>query len=411
MFTKKEKDTSKLVDTVFKIASLAKKAKKELGNDKVIDATLGSLYDEDNNLVTLNSFFNTYRNLDNSDYAKYSSTFSGNFKYKDAIKNYVIGNSFKNLKERIVATPGGTGAISITISNMLSKDETIIIPNIGWTSYNIMAKENNLNIVQYKMFDDNNNFNLIDLKNKIKDSLNKQNKALVIINSPLHNPTGYSLTNNEWKELVRFINEDCDNKEVILLNDIAYIDYSYNLDTVKDYFKELDNLNNNALLVICYSCSKTFTIYGMRLGASIILHKDEEVLDELANAYDKSCRTYWSNSNNGAMTSISNVLNDNYNEFIKEKEQYINLLKERSDILLKEAKENELPIYPYKEGFFITIKVDNSIKDKYHQELIKENIFTVQVNEGIRVAVCSLPINKCYGLSKRLKDILNKVKG
>ena len=294
---------------------------------------------------------------------------------------------------------------------MLSKDETIIVPNIGWTSYNIMAKEINLNIVQYKMFDDNNNFNLIDLKSKIKDSLNKQNKALVIINSPLHNPTGYSLTNNEWKELVRFINEDCDNKEVILLNDIAYIDYSYNLDTVKDYFKELDNLNNNALLVICYSCSKTFTIYGMRLGASIILHKDEEVLDELANAYDKSCRTYWSNSNNGAMTSISNVLNDNYNEFIKEKEQYINLLKERSDILLKEAKENELPIYPYKEGFFITIKVDNSIKDKYHQELIKENIFTVQVNEGIRVAVCSLPTNKCYGLSKRLKDILNKVKG
>jgi hypothetical protein len=63
------------------------------------------------------------------------------------------------------------------------------------------------------------------------------------------------------------------------------------------------------------------------------------------------------------------------------------------------------------EGFFITIKVDNSIKDKYHQELIKENIFTVQVNEGIRVAVCSLPINKCYGLSKRLKDILDKVKG
>ena len=114
MFTKKEKDTSKLIDTVFKIASLAKKAKQELGNENVIDATLGSLYDEDNNLVTLNSFFNTYRDLDNSDYAKYSGTFSGNLNYKEAIKNYVIGNSFKNLKERIVATPGGTGAFDGT---------------------------------------------------------------------------------------------------------------------------------------------------------------------------------------------------------------------------------------------------------------------------------------------------------
>ena len=411
MFIKKEKDTSKLIDTVFKIASLAKKAKQEFNNECVIDATLGSLYDENNNLVTLNSFFNTYRSLDNSDYAKYSGSFSGNLNYKEAIKEYVIKDYFKNLKERIVATPGGTGAISITISNMLSKDEKIIIPNIGWTSYSIMAKENNLNIVQYKMFDENNNFNLIDLKDKILDSLNTQNKALVIINSPLHNPTGYSLSNDEWKELVRFINEDCNNKEVILLNDIAYIDYSLNLDTVKDYFKELDNLNSNALLVICYSCSKTFTIYGMRLGASIILHKDEDVLNEIANAYDKSCRTYWSNSNNGAMTAISNVLNNNYNEFIKEKDYYINLLKERSSIILKEAKENELPIYPYKEGFFITLKIDNSLKEKYHQELMKENIFTVQVNEGIRIAVCSLPINKCYGLAKKLKEILNKIKG
>ena len=411
MFIKKEKDTSKLIDTVFKIASLAKKAKQEFNNECVIDATLGSLYDENNNLVTLNSFFNTYRNLDNSDYAKYSGSFSGNLNYKEAIKEYVIKDYFKNLKERIVATPGGTGAISITISNMLSKDEKIIIPNIGWTSYSIMAKENNLNIVQYKMFDENNNFNLIDLKDKILDSLNTQNKALVIINSPLHNPTGYSLSNDEWKELVRFINEDCNNKEVILLNDIAYIDYSLNLDTVKDYFKELDNLNSNALLVICYSCSKTFTIYGMRLGASIILHKDEDVLNEIANAYDKSCRTYWSNSNNGAMTAISNVLNNNYNEFIKEKDYYINLLKERSSIILKEAKENEIPIYPYKEGFFITLKIDNSLKEKYHQELMKENIFTVQVNEGIRIAVCSLPINKCYGLAKKLKEILNKIKG
>lgn len=411
MFIKKEKDTSKLIDTVFKIASLAKKAKQEFNNECVIDATLGSLYDENNNLVTLNSFFNTYRSLDNSDYAKYSGSFSGNLNYKEAIKEYVIKDYFKNLKERIVATPGGTGAISITISNMLSKDEKIIIPNIGWTSYSIMAKENNLNIVQYKMFDENDNFNLIDLKDKILDSLNTQNKALVIINSPLHNPTGYSLSNDEWKELVRFINEDCNNKEVILLNDIAYIDYSLNLDTVKDYFKELDNLNSNALLVICYSCSKTFTIYGMRLGASIILHKDEDVLNEIANAYDKSCRTYWSNSNNGAMTAISNVLNNNYNEFIKEKDYYINLLKERSSIILKEAKENELPIYPYKEGFFITLKIDNSLKEKYHQELMKENIFTVQVNEGIRIAVCSLPINKCYGLAKKLKEILNKIKG
>ena len=411
MFIKKEKDTSKLIDTVFTIVSKASIAKKEYGSENVIDASIGSLFDEESNFVALDSVFNSYRSLTNKDYAKYASSFSGNLDFKDAIKKYVLENKFTNLKEKIIATPGGTGAISITISNMLSKGETIIVPNIGWTSYTIMAKENNLNVDFYSMFDESNNFNLNNLKEKILNSLRIQNKALVIINSPLHNPTGYSIKNNEWEELVRFINEDCDNKEVIILNDIAYIDYSFNLNNVKDYFKILDNLNDNALLVIAYSCSKTFTSYGMRLGAAIVLHKDENLLEEIFNAYDKSCRVYWSNSNNGAMTNVANLINNHLEEFNKEKDIYINLLKERADIILKETKEIDLPIYPFDEGFFITLKVDNSIKNKYHEELLNNNIFTVQVNEGIRIAVCSLPINKCYGLSKKLKAILDKAKG
>ena len=182
MFIKKEKDTSKLIDTVFTIVSKASIAKKEYGSENVIDASIGSLFDEDSNFVALDSVFNSYRSLTNKDYAKYASSFSGNLDFKDAIKKYVLENKFTNLKEKIIATPGGTGAISITISNMLSKGETIIVPNIGWTSYTIMAKENNLNVDFYSMFDESNNFNLNNLKEKILNSLKIQNKELVIIN-------------------------------------------------------------------------------------------------------------------------------------------------------------------------------------------------------------------------------------
>ena len=410
MFIKKEKDTSKLIDTVFTIVSKANVAKKEYGSENVIDASIGSLFDEESNFVALDSVFNSYRSLTNKDYAKYASSFSGNKDYKEAIKKYVLENKFSNLKEKIIATPGGTGAISITISNMLSKGETIIVPNIGWTSYTIMAKENNINVDYYEMFDENNNFNLLDLKNKITNSLNTQNKALVIINSPLHNPTGYSISNDEWKELVRFINEDCDNKEVVILNDIAYIDYSFNLKDSKNYLSILDNLNDNALLIIAYSCSKAFTSYGLRLGAAIIAHKNTEVIEKVSNAFDKSCRTYWSNVNNGAMINFVNVLNNHKEEYLAEKDYYINLLRKRAEIIINESKECNLDLYPFNEGFFLTLKVDNSIKDKYHDTLLKEHIYTVKVNNGVRIAICSLPINKCYGLAKKLKTILETIK-
>lgn len=410
MFIKDTKDTSKLIDTVFTIASKAKEAKEKLGDNYVVDASLGSLYDENGNFVALDSVFTPFRSLTNEQYAKYASTFSGNEKYKELIKDFVLENKFNNLNTKVVATPGGTGAIAITISNMLNDNETIIIPNIGWTSYAIMAKENHLNIDYYQMFDDNNTFNLNDLKNKITDSLNKQNKALVIINSPLNNPTGYSLKNEEWEELVRFINNDCNNKEVILLNDIAYIDYSFNLKENKEYLKILDKLNSNGLLIIAYSCSKAFTSYGLRLGAAIIAHNNLDTLEKISNAYDKSCRTYWSNVNNGAMFNFVKVLKENKNEYLKEKDYYINLLKNRSMIIIKEANEVNLPLYPFNEGFFITIKVTNDIRDKYHKALLDNNIYTVKVNEGIRIAICSLPTNKCYGLAKKLIDILNTIK-
>ena len=40
---------------------------------------------------------------------------------------------------------------------------------------------------------------------------------------------------------------------------------------------------------------------------------------------------------------------------------------------------------------------------------MKEHIYTVQVNKGIRVDVCSLPIEKCYGLAQRMKEILDEI--
>ena len=41
---------------------------------------------------------------------------------------------------------------------------------------------------------------------------------------------------------------------------------------------------------------------------------------------------------------------------------------------------------------------------------MENNIFTVQVDKGIRVAVCSLPVNKAKGLAAKMKNILDEIK-
>lgn len=407
MFIKNNKDSSPFIDTVFNISSLAIKAKKE--GKEIINASLGTLHNENNELVTLNSFYKPYKDLDNLTLAKYSSSFNGNLEFKNAIKDFILEDKLNNLNVEVIATSGGTGAIYLAIQNILDKNQKIIIPDIGWSNYELMAKENNLTIVHYKMFK-NNVFNLDDLKEKILDSLNTQNKAFIILNSPLHNPTGYTIKDKDINKLVQFINTECINKEIIILNDIAYIDYSFNLNKSRNYLKNFNNLNSNTLLLIAYSCSKSFTIYGMRLGALLIANKDKHILEHVINAFNKSCRSIYSNINNSAMVNVTNVLSNNKEDYLKEKEQYINLLKERSLNFIKEAKKHKLELYPYNEGFFITIKVNNNIKEKYHALLSDNNIFTIMVNNGIRIAICSLTIKDSLNLPKILKDILNEIK-
>ncbi len=109
------------------------------------------------------------------------------------------------------------------------------------------------------------------------------------------------------------------------------------------------------------------------------------------------------------MATFVDVLDNHKADYDKERLHYVNLLKERGDIFVKEANEVGLKHYPYKEGFFVTLSMDNETRDKFHEALMENNIFTVKVNLGIRVAICSLSVEKTKGLAKKMKDILDTV--
>ncbi|MBE6887169.1 MAG: aminotransferase class I/II-fold pyridoxal phosphate-dependent enzyme [Ruminococcaceae bacterium] len=406
-FIKNSADKNPIVDTVFTIVRKAVAAKEQYGAENVTDATLGSLYSEDGNLVAMESVFKSFDEVTPKQKAGYASGFMGNPDFRSLCTDWVLEGT--EIHSSVVATPGGTGAVSLGIGEFLETGETVLVPDIAWTSYAIMAKDKQLGCVQYNMFDENDNFNLESIKTQVNALKGKQNRIVIVINDPCHNPTGYSMTDAEWAQLISFLNEVGKTTPCIILNDIAYIDYSYDLENSRAYMKNFEKISENVMVVIAFSCSKTLTSYGMRCGAAVIAAKDAESVRQAEIVFEKSARALWSNVNNGAMHNFVNLIKNHKAEFMAEKEGYIKLLKARSDIFVKESADCNLPLYPYKEGFFITIKVDNSIREKYHEILMENNIFTVQVNKGIRVAVCSLPVEKATGLAKRMKDILDSI--
>lgn len=407
-FIKKSADITPIVDTVFAVVAQAAEAKKEYGVDKVVDATIGSLYGEDNKIVALKSVFDSFEEIAPEIKAKYAGGFKGNESYRSAIKDWVIGET--ELCSSVIATPGGTGAVNLTIELMLEVGQTVVIPEIAWGSYAVMANNRGIKVAKYSMFDGD-SFNLTSFKEVCSKVMNDQKKLVVIINDPCHNPTGYSMTAEEWEAVIAYLNELSTLGEVVLLNDIAYIDYSYQREYARNYMNIFNKISEKVLVVVAFSCSKTMTSYGLRCGAALILAKDQREVQISEDCYAKAARAIWSNINNGAMENFVRVTTKYHDDFMNEKEEYIQLLKKRSDIVVKEASECGLELYPYKEGFFVTVKMENNeLRDKYHEALIQNQIFTVKVNLGIRIAICSLSVDKCYGLAKRMKDILGEVK-
>ena len=115
-FLNEKSNGKKMVDKVFKAAIAANLAKEEYG-DEVVNATLGTLFDEKGKFVALNSVWGPYETISNFQKAKYAASIQGNPGFRDAIYNWLFGNLEEKIECEIIATPGGAGAISSTLKN------------------------------------------------------------------------------------------------------------------------------------------------------------------------------------------------------------------------------------------------------------------------------------------------------
>jgi len=412
---RRESKGKKMSDAVFAMAQKAKEAMIKYGEDKVINATIGSLYGEDGKLVVFDTVIKTYLEQKPEDFAGYASSFTGSDEFKEGVKISIFGKNHKKALENhyveVLATPGGTGAISNTIKNYLNEEDTILLPEWMWGPYKLMAKENQSKLDTYKLFDNEGNFNIIDFGDKIKKYSQLQENLVVIINDPCQNPTGYKLSTEEWENVFSILEKANKNCDIILINDIAYFDYDEkNEEEWEQYRNIFKNRPSNILTIFTFSISKSLTSYGMRVGAQVALSIDKKVIDEFKDACAVTCRATWSNVTRGGMKIFSDIIlnKEKYESLQKERKEYIALIKERADIFMKEAKEVGLDIFPYKSGFFLTVPTyDNT--SKVADILIRKNIFTVVLENGIRIALCSTPKSKVEGLAKKIKKSIDEV--
>ncbi len=395
-------------DSVFAVLKKSKDAIAVLGKDKVINAVIGSIYDDKGKFATLPSVNEYFRQIPAEEMMDYAPI-AGIPEFLEAAINYTFQDyKPENVFIRAVSTPGGTGAVRHSFFNYAEQGQKVLIPDWFWGPYRTIAEEHGIKVDTYAMFDENYTFSVSSIKQKSEELLTVQDKLVILFNTPGHNPTGYSMTEKDWAELLDFYKHCAKNKQkkIVIVLDVAYIDYVGKPSETRKFLKLLGGLPENILITIAFSMSKSFTMYGMRSGAIIGLTSSQEEADEFSRVNSYSSRGVWSNGTRGAQRLLADVMKNPVlrAKIDAERENYIQLIYHRANIFLNEATEIGLVTLPYHGGFFITVPSQDP--KAAAEKLAQDNIYVVPLKKGLRFAICALPTYQIPGLATKTKAVL-----
>jgi aromatic-amino-acid transaminase len=397
-------------DNIFAANNKANALVAKIGADKVINGTVGSILDEDANLVMLHVVQDAYKRLQPKEIVSYAPI-QGYADYLDACIDQCFGDSRPEGYIRALATSGGTGVLHHVVHNYSEPGDEVLTSDWHWGAYGSICNDCGRKLREFELLDDKEQFNFPSFKAAVTDMVSKQYNTVIIMNSPANNPTGFGLSNDDWDKLFAFLKDVVAGKDknIIFVSDVAYLDYSGEKQECRKFFKKFGNMPDNILVVVAYTLSKGFTLYGQRIGAMIGITSNADVAKEFTDINQYTSRATWSNSNSAAMKAMVSICSDpdQVARLDAERVTYFNLIKERASLFMQESSEVGLKILPYISGFFITIPVTDS--KKICTVLEKDNIFLVPLKKGIRLAVCSVSKAKIKGLAAKIKAAVDEV--
>jgi len=397
-------------DKIFGANAAAGRAVTKYGKDKVVNATIGAFMDEQEVLACIPTVEKTFRNLPIDSIISYAPI-AGAPDFLEAFINLTFADHRPDAYIEAVATAGGSGAIHHTLWNYSEIGDTVLTSDWYWGPYKVLCQDGLRKLDTYTLFDEQQKFNIASFGTKVKELLTKQNNLIIIINTPAHNPTGFSLTNSDWDNVLALFQECATDttKRIIPLIDVAYIDYAGEKNACRAFLKKLGGLPENILPILGCSMSKGFTLYGQRTGVMIGVSSSKEVIEEFKNINQFTSRATWSNITHSAMKVMSTIYEDKelLAQVEQERAEYYTLIRKRANIFMSEAQEVGLQMLPYIAGFFITIPANNpdAVCDKLHDD----NIFAVPLAKGIRIAVCAVTSAKITGMAEKIFKAIQAV--
>ncbi|MGY8745198.1 MAG: pyridoxal phosphate-dependent aminotransferase [Candidatus Poseidoniales archaeon] len=411
-------------DTIFSWWARYQNAK-SAGRDAV-NGTIGALLEDDGNLAINKAVDAAVRAAPEVEISAYAPL-SGLPAFLDLSKTLALGEtrtSFEELGFHLAstATPGGSGALYLAANNFLERDQTALLRDRHWGPYNGFLQNNGINFVTWPLLPPNGHelhpyFADKEFEICLEELCSKQNKIMVWLNDPAHNPTGLSMgTEGRAAFLSSLVTSALNNEGIghTLLIDSAYSLYADEphawAETILDAVESGMPWPENLLICIAISLSKSHTIYGLRTGALVSIHPEKEVIDRMNTVMGVTGRQTWSAAPRIAQYCVSHMhsTEEGGAAWGVERDRLKQLLDDRRMNLKAECDLLNVPLNPTMDGFFAWIEADDPVA--IAESCAEMDVYLVPLTGGVRIGLCALSSKDMRKVAKALANAFGLVK-
>ncbi len=372
---------------------------KKLG--KTANATIGTAL-QNGKPIILDSVHKFAPELSAAELVSYAPT-AGNpdlrAQWKEKIFQKNPGLAGKNVSLPVVV-PGLTAGISFLSDLFVDEKHPLLAANPSWDNYALIVEtRRNSELRQFNMFKDG-GFDTDSFRKALADEAKSSGSVRVILNFP-QNPSGYSPTNKEAKDIVAAIKAEAEKgTKIIVWDDDAYFGLNYEEDIYpQSLFAELCDIHENVLAVKIDGPTKEDFAWGFRNG--FITFGGKGMTDEQYDALVKKLMGLIRSSVSCSATPSQSIILRALKEptLNEEKLSYRKVLESRYKIVRKfveSHKSTKLTPLPFNSGYFMSFALNGIDAEELRQRLLNEKgIGTIAIDsKTLRVAFSSLDEDK-----------------
>jgi aromatic-amino-acid transaminase len=213
--------------------------------------------------------------------------------YVAATQKLLFGAGAPLLEAGRVATAqtiGGSGALRVgadLLKQVLGDKATLAISDPSWGNHHAVFRTAGFTLLDYRYYDAPTRG--LDFAGMLEDLGRLEPGTVVLLHACCHNPTGVDLDAAQWAQVVALLKE----RELLPFVDMAYQGFDQGIDADATAVRLLaDSGIEN--FVVANSYSKSFSLYGERVGALSFVGADRDEGERLRSKIKQTIRANYS---------------------------------------------------------------------------------------------------------------------